>query len=258
MKPYTMVIVFWILSFKPAFSLSSFTFIKRLFSSSSLLAITLVSSTYLRLLLCLLAILIPICASSSVAYCWHFFFLGMVLIFAPCRMSQVLQALCLSDLIPWIYLSLPLYNSKGFDLGHTWMVVFSPTFFTFHMMYSAYKLNKQGDNIQPWCVPFPIWNQSVPCLVLTVASWPAYRFLMKQVRWSGIPISLRIFQFLVIHIIKGFSIVNEAEVYIFFWNSLAFSMIQQMLAIWSLASLPSVNPTWTSGRPQFTNCWSLT
>ena len=29
------------------------------------------------------------------------------------------------------------------------------------MMYSAYKLNKQGDNIQPWHTPFPIWNQSV-------------------------------------------------------------------------------------------------
>ena len=26
------------------------------------------------------------------------------------------------DLIPWIYLSFPLYNLKGFDLGHTWMV----------------------------------------------------------------------------------------------------------------------------------------
>ena len=32
----------------------------------------------------------------------------------------------------------------------------------FLMMCSAYKLNKQGDNIQPWCTPFPIWNQSVP------------------------------------------------------------------------------------------------
>ena len=42
----------------------------------------------------------------------------------------------------------------------------------FHMMYSAYKLNKQCDNIQPWHMPFPIWNQSVvPCSVLTVASW---------------------------------------------------------------------------------------
>ena len=36
--------------------------------------------------------------------------------------SIVLQALCPSDLISWIYLSLPLYNCKGFDLGHTWMV----------------------------------------------------------------------------------------------------------------------------------------
>ena len=35
--------------------------------------------------------------------------------------SMVLQALCLSDLLPWIYLSLPLYNCKGFDLGHTCM-----------------------------------------------------------------------------------------------------------------------------------------
>ena len=63
----------------------------------------------------------------------------------------------------------------------------------FLLMHSAYKLNKQGDNIQPWCTTFPIWNQSVPCPVLTVASWPAYRFLGRQVRWSGIPISLRIF-----------------------------------------------------------------
>ena len=53
-------------------------------------------------------------------------------------------------------------------------------------MYSAYKLNKQGDNIQPWRTPFLIWNQSVvPCPVLTVANWPAYRFLRRQVRWSG-------------------------------------------------------------------------
>ena len=58
----------------------------------------------------------------------------------------------------------------------------------------AYKLNKQGDNIQPWCTPFPNWSQSVvSCPVLPIASWPAYRFLRRQVRWSGIPISLRIF-----------------------------------------------------------------
>ena len=90
-----------------------------------------VLSAYLRLLIFLLAILIPACASSSPA---------------------------------------------------------------FLMMYSAYKLNKQDDNIQPCHTPFPIWNQSVvPCPVLTVASWPAYRFLRRQVRWSGILISLRIF-----------------------------------------------------------------
>ena len=64
----------------------------------------------------------------------------------------------------------------------------------FHMMYSACKLNKQGDNIQPWCTPFPIWNQSVvPFTVLPVASWPAYRYPRRQVRWFGIPISLKIF-----------------------------------------------------------------
>ena len=55
------------LSFKPTFSLSSFTFIKRLFSSS-LSAIRVVSSAYLRLLIRLPANLIPICASSSPAF----------------------------------------------------------------------------------------------------------------------------------------------------------------------------------------------
>ena len=70
--------------------------------------------------------------------------------------------------------------------------------------------------IQPWRTPFPIWNQSVvPCPVLTVASWPACRFLKRQVRWSGIPISLRIFQFAVIHTVKGCGIVNKAEVDVF-------------------------------------------
>ena len=63
MEPDAMIFVFWMLSFKPTFSLSSFTFIKRLFSSLS--AIRVVSSAYLRLLIFLLAILIPVCASSS-------------------------------------------------------------------------------------------------------------------------------------------------------------------------------------------------
>ena len=92
MGPDTMILVFWMLSFRPTFSLSSFTFINRLFSFSSLYAIMVVSSVYLRLLIFLLAILVPACASSSSV---------------------------------------------------------------FLMMYSSYKLNKQGDNIQPWCTPFP-------------------------------------------------------------------------------------------------------
>ena len=80
---------------------------------------------------------------------------------------------------------------------HLMLLIFLPAFLipacassspAFHMMYSVYKLNKQGDNIQPWHTPFPMWNQSVvPCPVLTVASWPAYRFLKRQVRWSGFP-----------------------------------------------------------------------
>ena len=98
---------FLMLSFKPAFSLSSFTFIKRLFSSSSLSSIRVVSTAFLRLIF-LLAILIPDCASSSLE---------------------------------------------------------------FHMMYSAYKLNKQGDNLlqtlpQNWSdgniSKLILWDQHYP------------------------------------------------------------------------------------------------
>ena len=96
----------------------------------------------------------------------------------------------------------------------------------------------------------------VPCPVITVASWPAYRFLRRQVRWPDIPISFRTFQFVVILTVKGFSIVDETGVDIFL-NPLAFLMIQRMLAIWSLVPLPFLNPACTSGISQFTYCWSL-
>ena len=86
------------------------------------------------------------------------------------------------------YLSLLIFLPAIFIL--TWASS-SPAFL---MMYSSYKLNKQGDNIQPWDMPFSIWNQSVvPCPILTVASRPAYRFLRRQFRWSDIPISFRSF-----------------------------------------------------------------
>ena len=61
------LIVYWMLSFKPTFSLSFF--IMRLFSSSSLSALRVVSSACLRLLIFLMAILIPACASYSLAFC---------------------------------------------------------------------------------------------------------------------------------------------------------------------------------------------
>ena len=96
--------------------------LKGLFNSSSFSVTRVVSSAYLRVLIFLPLILIPACASSSLA---------------------------------------------------------------FHMMNSAYKLNKQDENIQPWHIPFQILNQSiVSCLVLTVVSWPAYRFLTRQVWYS--------------------------------------------------------------------------
>ena len=123
------ILDFWLLS--QLFHFPLVTLIKRLFSLSSLSAIRVVWSAYLRLLIFLPATLIPACNSSSLA---------------------------------------------------------------FRMMYSAYKLNKQGNHKQPCQTPFSILNQSVvPFRVLAVASWPAYRFLRRQVRWSGILISLRFF-----------------------------------------------------------------
>ena len=132
MGPDDMILVFWMLSFKATFSLSSFIFIKRLFSSSSLSAIKVVSSAL---------------------HIWGYWYFSQQ---------------------SWFQLVLP--PAQCFS----WC--------TLHM------LNKQGDNIQPWHTPFPIWNRSVVlCPVLTVASWPVYRFLKRRVRWSGIPISFRIF-----------------------------------------------------------------
>uniref|UniRef100_A0A670JMB4 Uncharacterized protein n=1 Tax=Podarcis muralis TaxID=64176 RepID=A0A670JMB4_PODMU len=116
MGPVAMIFVFLMLSFRPYFALSSFTLIKRFFNSSSLSAIKVVSSAYLRLLIFLPTILIPAWDSSSPA---------------------------------------------------------------FRMMYSAYKLNKQGDKIQPCRTPFPILNQSVvPYPVLTVHT--AHILLMQK------------------------------------------------------------------------------
>ena len=70
----------------------------------------------------------------------------------------------------------------------------------------------------PCCTPFSIPNQSiVPYRVITVASWPAHRFFRGQVRWSGVPISFKSFpQFVMIHTVKGFSVVDETSVDVFY------------------------------------------
>ena len=73
MGPDAMIFIFWMLSFKPIFLLSSFIFIRRLFSSSSLSLIMVVLSAYLRLLIFLPAILIQlvlqVCCSMSGSNC---------------------------------------------------------------------------------------------------------------------------------------------------------------------------------------------
>ena len=69
--------------------------------------------------------------------------------------------------------------------------------------------------MQPWGTPFPICNQSVvPGPVLTVASWPVYRFLKSQVVWYS-HLFQNFPQFIVIHTVKGFGIVNKAEIDVF-------------------------------------------
>ena len=86
-----------------------------------------------------------------------------------------------------------------------------------------------------YLLPFSILNQSVvPCSVLTVASWPAYRFLRRQVTQFGIPICLRIFcSFLWSTQSMAFVLSKK----MLFWNPVAFSMMQQMLISGSSASL---------------------
>ena len=82
-------------------------------------------------------------------------------------------------------------------------------------MSSTDKLNKKADNTQPWHNHFPLLNQSiVPCPNLTIASWPTYRFLRRQAKWSDIPISENFPQFVVIYT-KCFTVVTKAKVDVF-------------------------------------------
>ena len=111
------------------------------------------------------------------------------------------------------------------------------------LMYSAYKLNRQGDNTQPWCTPFPILNQFIVSHpVLTVASCPAYRSLRRQVKWSGIPISLR----------KSKALASQ-------WSRSRCCFGIPLLFLWSnrcwkFIPLPYLNPACSSGSSWFMYC----
>ena len=85
----------------------------------------------------------------------------------------------------------------------------------FLMMCSAYRLNKQGDSRQPCHTPFSILNQSVVqgsnCCFLThiqvsqeTGKTVGYFHLFKG-----------FLQFIMIHTVKGFGIINETEVDVF-------------------------------------------
>ena len=83
----------------------------------------------------------------------------------------------------------------------------------FHLMYSAYKLNKQGDSIQPWSTPFPIWIQSCPMSSSNCCFLTCIQISQKagKVVWYS-HLLKNCLQFVVIHTIKGFGVVNKAVV----------------------------------------------
>ena len=83
-------------------------------------------------------------------------------------------------------------------------------------MCSTYKLNKQGDNIQPLRTPFPVWNQSVfhvgsKCCFLTCiqVSQETGQVVWYSHLFKNFP------QFVVLHTVEGFGIVNKVEVDVF-------------------------------------------
>ena len=158
-----------------------------------------------------------------------------------------------------------LVRDKGVEKSQTWLsdwteLIFLPAILipacassslAFLMRYCAYELNKQGDNIQPWCTLFPVWNQSVvPYLVLSVVSWPAYRFLRRQVRCSIIP-SLEEFSTVCHDPRKCSSIVNGTEIDVFLEFSCFFYDPTYVGNLFSVSSAVS------NSSSRFTYYWSL-
>ena len=103
----------------------------------------------------------------------------------------------------------------------------------------------------------------------SVASWPVYRFLRRQLWWSGIPISWRIFQFVEIHMVKGFSVVNETEVDVFLEFSCfsydptdvgnlisgSFAFSKSSLNIWKFTVHILLKPSLENFRHHFASVW---
>ena len=81
-------------------------------------------------------------------------------------------------------------------------------------MYSACKLNKQGDNIQPWRTPFPIWNLLFH--VQFELLLPDLHIHFSRGRSGGLYSHLfQNFPVYLIHTVNGFGIVNKAEIDVF-------------------------------------------
>ena len=100
--------------------------------------------------------------------------------------------------------------------------------------------------MQTSCAPFPVLNPSVvPRKVLTTVSCPTFRFLRREVRWSGIPISLRIFHSFLWSTVKGFTGVNKAELDVFKCPCFYFPTD---VPVWSLVPLLFLNPACTSAK----------
>ena len=116
-------------------------------------------------------------------------------------------------------------------------------------MYSAEKLNKQGDNIEPWLYSFPNFEpvycsmSSSNCCFYIQLSQEAGKMVWYSHFFKNFP------QFVVIHTVKGFSVVNEAEINVF--------LELLCLAVWSLIPLCLWKPVCTSGISLFIYCWSL-
>ena len=102
-------------------------------------------------------------------------------------------------------------------------------------------------NLEPVCCSMSSSN----CCFLT---WIQISQEADQVVWYS-HLLKNFPKFVVIHAVKGFGIVYKADVLLEL--SCAISIIQRMLAIWSLVPLPFLKPAWTSGSSWSTYCWSL-